>query len=573
MTPPTAADDGRCVSRQLMGRQPVELGIRGVADAVEIGRGGFAVVYRAYQPAFDRFVAVKVLDMGAADGAALAAFERECRAIGKLSGHPNILTVHESGLTAGGKPYLVMALAAESLEDRLRESGPIGWRDAARIGEKVAGALDFAHQAGILHRDIKPANILMSADGEPQLADFGIARMSDATRHSRSGLALTPAHAPPELLEGLAPTSAVDIYSLASTIFNLVAGHPPFVEDRDESLFVVLDRVAHAPVPDLRPRGVPDSVCKVIEGAMAKAPGDRPPSAAAFASRLRAAAAEGSPESAQGPSSVSPAGGHETEGGVAIGPGAGVARRRKPSGSSSRTAAHRRVVLAIGAGIMVLSGSIAWLVRGPAGNQMPTTTTVAGDRLPTVTFQDDFSDASGGWPKDTAAAYSAGAYRLRLPDGPSRRIAAAPEQNAMVTALTLPDANTRLEVDLRFAPPGTSGGAGLFCRSQPESRDRYQAVILAGGGWEITKEGIDDPTTKLATGPSIPPGIGGGHRVRFECRSAGGATLLRLEVGGTLIGEAVDPNGLRGGTFGVVATTSRAPGVEVVFDNFLVSDL
>lgn len=279
-----------------MARQPVELGIRGIGDAIEIGRGGFAAVYRAYQPAFDRFVAVKVLDVVAVDEATQAAFERECRAIGKLSGHANILTVHESGLTASGKPYLVMALATESLEDRLNASGPLEWREAGRIGVKVCGALEFAHQGGILHRDVKPANILLSADGEPQLADFGIARMSDATGHTKSGLALTPAHAPPEVLKGQPPTPAVDIYSVGSTIFNLVGGHPPFVDDPDESIFVILDRVANAPVPDLRPRGVPDSVCEVIEDAMAKDPFDRPESAAVLAARLMAAISVGSPE-------------------------------------------------------------------------------------------------------------------------------------------------------------------------------------------------------------------------------------------------------------------------------------
>ena len=90
---------------------------------------------------------VKVLEV-VADDATQAAFERECRAIGKLSGHAHILTVHESGLPASGKPYPVMALAAESLEDRLREWGPLGWRDAGGIGEKIAGALEFARQAG-----------------------------------------------------------------------------------------------------------------------------------------------------------------------------------------------------------------------------------------------------------------------------------------------------------------------------------------------------------------------------------------------------------------------------------------
>jgi len=272
--------------------QPVDLGIRGVEEAVEIGRGGFAAVYRAFQPAFERFVAVKVLDIADVDDAAQGSFQRECRAIGKLSGRPNILTVHEAGVTATGKPYLVMALAQESLEDRLDRQGPLPVPEAVDVGIKVAGALEFAHRAGILHRDVKPANILISEDGEPQLADFGIARVASATVLSRSGLAFTPTHAPPEALEGKPPTPAADVYSLASTLFNLIAGHAAFVEDPDDSLFVVLARVGASPVPDLRPRGVPDRLCRVIENAMAKDPQERPPSAEAFAAALAAARRE-----------------------------------------------------------------------------------------------------------------------------------------------------------------------------------------------------------------------------------------------------------------------------------------
>jgi len=268
--------------------QPVDLGIRGISDAVEIGRGGFAIVYRALQPAFERFVAVKVLEVTDVDDSAQVAFQRECRAIGRVSGRANILTVHDAGLTAAGKPYLVMALARESLDDVLERRGTLPVSEAVGVGVKISWALESAHEAGILHRDVKPGNILVADDGEPQLADFGIARVASATRHSRSGMAFTPAHAPPEALAGLAPTAAGDVYSLASTLFNLIAGHPPFVEHPDESLFVILARVGSAPVPDLRPRGVPDSLCRVIERAMAKEPAERPRSAAAFAADLDA---------------------------------------------------------------------------------------------------------------------------------------------------------------------------------------------------------------------------------------------------------------------------------------------
>lgn len=226
--------------------------------------------------------------------------------------------------------------------------------------------------------------------------------------------------------------------------------------------------------------------------------------------------------------------------------------------------------------VLVVSGSVALFMRESDRDRdrKQTQTTTTGAPAPQrQTFEDDFSEPAGGWIMDTFAVYGAGTYRLRLPGGPSRRVAAAPVRNAIVAAMTLSGADTRLEVDVDFAPPNTDGGAGLYCRSQAETRYRYQAVILAGGGWEITKEGMDVPTTRLASGPSIPPRIGVANRVRFECRSAGSATTLRLEVGGALIGEAVDENGLQGGTFGVVVTSLRAPGVEGVFDNFSATSL
>ena len=270
-----------------------DLGIKGLVDAVEIGHGGFATVYRAFQPAFDRFVAVKVIDAVRLDDAAALRFERECKAIGRLSGRPNILDVYETGMTESGQPFLVMPFMPEgSLEDALRRTGPFSWREAVEIGRKVAAALDSAHGAGVLHLDVKPANILRSHDGDPKLADFGIARLTSAARTNLTGMAFSPEYAPPEMMRGEAPTVVADVYSLAATMFALVAGRPAFVERPDDDRFLVMHRTATEPVPDLlRPRGVPEPVSRAITHAMAKDAGDRPASPAEFAATLRAATA------------------------------------------------------------------------------------------------------------------------------------------------------------------------------------------------------------------------------------------------------------------------------------------
>lgn len=266
--------------------------IDGYEGAALIGMGGFATVYRARQPAFDRLVALKVLSNVQLDERALRQFDRERASVGSLSGHPNIVTVYDAGMTAAGQPYLVMEyLPNGSLADRLAREGPFSWQEVARLGVRLAGALESAHRAGILHRDLKPENVLMSSFGEPQLTDFGIARVLTAPETRTVNQAVSIAHAAPEVLNGAPFTLQSDVYSLGSTLFTLLWGSPPFLRDEDELLLSLLVRVTSMPVPDLRSRGVPDALCAVLERAMAKDPGDRPGSAIELAEALQEAEA------------------------------------------------------------------------------------------------------------------------------------------------------------------------------------------------------------------------------------------------------------------------------------------
>jgi serine/threonine-protein kinase PknK len=269
---------------------PVDLGIDGLQQAQEIGVGGFATVYRAYQPAFRRTVAVKVLATPNLDRASRERFERECQAMGTLADHPHIVTILDSGYTRKGRAYLVMAyLPGGSLQDRVDRHGPISWQEATLHALHLAGALETAHRAGIVHRDIKPGNVLLSAYGEAQLTDFGIARISGG-HETRSGLiTASMAHAPPEVLDGHRPTVAADVYALASTTFELMYGRPAFASPSDESMVPMLRRILTDSPPDLRGRGVPEAVCRALERSMAKAPDQRPPTAADLGRELQGA--------------------------------------------------------------------------------------------------------------------------------------------------------------------------------------------------------------------------------------------------------------------------------------------
>ena len=313
-------------------------------DVVEIGRGGFAVVYRAFQPRFGRTVAVKLLDPQG-DPRAVERFERECEAMGMLSSHPNIVTIFDAGVTEDGKPYLVMEYMPDgTLDDRLEQEGPRPWEDVVDVGVKLAGALETAHEAGVLHRDVKPANVLCSPFGEPCLSDFGLARFGGQAK-TTGVVTATLLHAPPEILGGQPATPRSDVYSLASSLFTLLEGEAPFWRSTDESMLPLLARIADEPVPDLRGRGVPASVSAAIESAMAKAPEDRPLSAAAFGEALRdAQVTEGltpTPLPLSGRESVAAARRVATAPTDPHDPNATIARSPAPRSDDDRTVANR----------------------------------------------------------------------------------------------------------------------------------------------------------------------------------------------------------------------------------------
>jgi serine/threonine-protein kinase PknK len=247
-----------------------ELAAAGFEDVDEIGRGGFGVVYRCVQPSLDRTVAIKVLTADL-EPDNLQRFLREQRAMGKLSGHPHIVSVFQVGATASGRPYIVMQYhPAGSLDARIHKVGPIDWGDAVHIGVEVAGALETAHRLGTLHRDVKPGNILLTEYGEPQLTDFGIARIAGGFETATGVVMGSPAFTAPEVLQGETPTAAADVYGLGATLFCAITGHAAFERRSGEQVVAQFLRIANQPVPDLREAGIPGDVSAAIEVAMAR---------------------------------------------------------------------------------------------------------------------------------------------------------------------------------------------------------------------------------------------------------------------------------------------------------------
>ncbi|OUS92926.1 protein kinase [Rhodococcus sp. NCIMB 12038] len=251
----------------------------GFDAAVEIGRGGFGAVYRCTQVSLDRVVAVKVLT-GELDDESRARFFHEQRAMGQLTGHPNIVSVLQVGATESGVPYIVMPYHPEnSLDARIRRHGPLTVEEGLRLGVKLSGALETAHHLGIVHRDVKPANILLTDYGEPELTDFGIAHVAGGFRTAPGTVVGSPAFTAPEVLGGQTPTPSADVYGLGATLFCALTGHAAFERRSGEQIVAQFLRITTQPVPDLRETGIPDDVSAIVEVAMAADPDDRPSAA------------------------------------------------------------------------------------------------------------------------------------------------------------------------------------------------------------------------------------------------------------------------------------------------------
>jgi hypothetical protein len=267
----------------------VELGIPGIDNVTEIGRSAAATTYRVRDVASGRMVVVKVLNVPSLSPVGTQRFDREQRAMEGLNEHPNLVAVYGHGYTASGRPYVVTEeITGGSIANRLKGGSPMTGPDILELGVRIAGALESAHRVGVAHGDLRAEDMMLSAIGEPMLADFGVVTASGITP-DRSDDPQRLAHVAPEVLEGRGVSPASDLYSLASILFALLAGEPAFVSAHEQTVIPVIKRIASNPVPDLRQKGVPDPVADAVEKGMAKEPSQRPASAREFGRVLQQA--------------------------------------------------------------------------------------------------------------------------------------------------------------------------------------------------------------------------------------------------------------------------------------------
>lgn len=258
--------------------------IPGLTDLVPIGGGASATVYQANEPAMHRRVAVKMLHALVRDASGRQAFEQECSLAGRVGEHAYAAEIFRSGF-AGSRPYIVMRYYTRgSLTLRLAPAHRLTPGDSLTYCAQVATALQYAHNLGILHRDIKPENVLCDGFGSPVLADFGIATdRDDVTRTLRH--AMTAAYAAPEVLRDGGGWPYSDVWSLAATLYALLAGHPPFYDLHRPDPRANMQAFV-GPLPPIGRPDLPHHVEEMLTRALIGAPDTRTGSARRLAEEL-----------------------------------------------------------------------------------------------------------------------------------------------------------------------------------------------------------------------------------------------------------------------------------------------
>ncbi len=256
----------------------------------KVGEGGMGEIWKAHDEHLNRDVAVKVLSSGAlGDATSRQRFRREAHVLSRLA-HPGVATIYDFD-TQDGVDFLVMEyVPGGTLQAKLKQ-GPLGLKELAELGAEIGDALDDAHRRGFLHRDLKPANVALTAEGQPKLLDFGIARLlqgaETATAITQAGVALgsLPYMAPEQLL-GNADDARTDLYAFGAMLFEMATGRRPFLKERNEALMFEILNNAPPSIRSLR-QDAPAELDRLIASCLSKDATQRPASAREVSEALR----------------------------------------------------------------------------------------------------------------------------------------------------------------------------------------------------------------------------------------------------------------------------------------------
>lgn len=548
----------------------------------QIGQGGMATVYKAYQPSMDRNVAIKVLPSKLAESQEfIQRFQQEARIIAKLE-HPHILPVFDYGESDGITYFIMRYLDAGTLADKMEKGRPLPLNEIDHLFTQLAEALSYAHGFGIIHRDLKPSNALIDSHGNLFLTDFGIAKLleSASPRLTQTDAIMgTPAYISPEQAQANKVDQRSDIYSLGIILYEMVTGRVPFVAETP--LAVLLKHVGdQLPPPSSIKPDVPESIEQVVLKSLAKHPGDRYSTVAEFLAAWKDALQEArfAPRPVTTvnvppqPPKTSAASSHQTP--------APAPKAASSSGGWATWAAGCLVVLCA---LAVLGGGALFVYS--SANRTPTTTPrptqtdappptstalpteTAVPFVPEVLLEDDFSDDSlwGVLDGDNASiSYVNETLQMEL-------------FTASWMAWTNPDEeiyeNIHMEVTANNNDGESTTEFGLVCYQQEDGTSFYYAVITSGGDYAIVlaADGENDLflTNDNEWGTSDLIEKKDSYRIGMDC----GHGTLSLYVDGQLI-DSVSDDTYTSGTSGlIVLSGDDVSSADVSFDDFLMTTL
>ncbi len=550
------------MTREIIGRYEIRS---------EIGQGGMAAVYLAYDPNFRRNVAIKLVSVNLQENLTFRErFQREAQLIAKIE-HPAIVPVYDFG-EQDHQPYLVMRyMPGGSLANKIKE-GALTLAYASQIISQIAPALDAVHSQGIVHRDLKPANILFDGFGNPAISDFGIAHFTLATTDlTDSAIIGTPSYMSPEQVRGDRDLDGrSDLYALGVILFEMLTGGGPFRAPTPLSLAM---KHLSEPIPSVRPvrPDLPREVDLILNKAMAKDREKRYASAAELALALRGISdtvkddglpvlrptksvhseeliteidtGEDSDSSFHLPSSLQP-----------------DILQASPQSPQPATPFRRSLmpqiagISGLGLCLIMLCGSIglfgAWTWLGRPGFG------------PKHLYSDDLSDPTRGWPIKQDAeggyVYQSDGYHIFV------------DQIDQVLWATVDNGygNSSIYVDATPVTEGRNGYYGLLCRIQ-DDQNFYYFVIQSNGDYAIGKykNAVFLPFfSDWKQSDAIKHG-NQTNRLEAECT----ANTLRLYVNDALLDEVTDTD-FTSGFSGMLAASLDSQRFEVVFRNFLITE-
>ena len=547
----------------------------------QIGKGGMATVYKAYQPSVDRYVAIKVLPSQLAESKEFATrFQQEARIIAKLE-HPHILPVFDYGESDGIAYFVMRYLEAGTLKDKMEAGRPLPLNEIDRIFNQLADALSYAHSHGIVHRDLKPANALIDSYGNIFLTDFGIAKLleSASPRLTQTDAIMgTPAYISPEQAQAQPVDQRSDIYSLGIILYEMVTGRVPFVADTP--LAILFKHVSDPlPLPSSIKPDIPASIEQVILKALAKDPRDRFATAAEFAAAWKRALEEKEP-ARRTPEIISAPASRATTAPVTT----AAPTRGRSTGWVVGCLAGACLLLSV-AGVFLVALNWQNLTSTNPATDVPTqvptnipthvptdvplpTETIIPISVGSILLSDDFSSSQWGTGTDADSSVEYAGEALQM-------IVFTKNWFVWSTPDDQDYQNVHMEVTVIDNDTDPNTAFGLMCNQQPAADSSFfYFAMTPAGQYAIAKATVDQDDVFLTNNDewassSLISRNASSYRVGADC----GNGTLTLYVDGQLIASVSDSTYTNGGVAVFTWSAEEATSTNVSFDDFLMTSL